>query len=189
MAGRVVAATLLAGLAGASAVVSVRAGDRPGGWEGPGRGMPEGMHERGHGPRWGGPHHGRWSALSPEDRAAFADARIAALHAGLKLNPDQEKLWPPVETALRDLNKQREARRERGTAEVDPPTALRTMADAATARGEALRKLADATGPLYATLDEGQKRRAMILGHGMGPGFGHAGWHHRMRNEDAPEPR
>ncbi|PJI53557.1 LTXXQ motif family protein, partial [Methylobacterium radiotolerans] len=29
--------------------------------------------------------HGRWSALTPEDRAAFTDARIAALHAGLKL--------------------------------------------------------------------------------------------------------
>ncbi|HJZ21063.1 MAG TPA: hypothetical protein VJ226_08900, partial [Bradyrhizobium sp.] len=39
--------------------------------------------------------------LSAEDRAAFADARIAAVHAGLKLTPDQEKLWPPVESAVR----------------------------------------------------------------------------------------
>ena len=31
------------------------------------------------------------------DIAAFGDARIAALHAGLKLTADQEKLWPPVE--------------------------------------------------------------------------------------------
>ena len=30
--------------------------------------------------------------ISPEDRAAYADARIAAVHAGLKLTPDQEKL-------------------------------------------------------------------------------------------------
>lgn len=29
--------------------------------------------------------------LNAEDIAAFADARIAALHAGLKLNADQEK--------------------------------------------------------------------------------------------------
>ena len=28
--------------------------------------------------------------MSPEDRAAFADAKIAAVHAGLKLTPDQE---------------------------------------------------------------------------------------------------
>src|SRR6201986_4529989 len=43
--------------------------------------------------------------LSAEDRAAFADARIAAVHAGLKLTADQEKLWPPVEAAVRDLVK------------------------------------------------------------------------------------
>ncbi len=45
--------------------------------------------------------------MSPEDRAAFTDARIAAVHAGLKLNADQEKLWPPVEAAVRDFAKLR----------------------------------------------------------------------------------
>src|SRR5271156_5432069 len=49
-------------------------------------------------------HHAR---MSPEDRAAFADARIAAVKAGLKLTPDQEKLWPPVEAAVRDFAKLR----------------------------------------------------------------------------------
>jgi len=44
------------------------------------------------------------------DIAAFGDARIAALHAGLKLTAEQEQLWPPVETALRDLAKQRSER-------------------------------------------------------------------------------
>ena len=43
-------------------------------------------------------HHER---MNPEDRAAFTDARIAAVKAGLKLNADQEKLWPPVEAADR----------------------------------------------------------------------------------------
>ncbi|MBB2960159.1 Spy/CpxP family protein refolding chaperone [Methylobacterium sp. R2-1] len=131
--------------------------------------------ERG-GPFADGPHghrYGRWSALSAEDRAAFTDARIAGLHAGLKLNPEQEKLWPPVEAALRDLSKQRdaqrEARRDRGRMVDDAPGALRAMADAATVRGEALRKLADASTPLFATLDEGQKRRAMVLARPMRP--------------------
>ena len=32
--------------------------------------------------------------FSPEDRAAFLDARIAALKAGLVLNAEQEKNWP-----------------------------------------------------------------------------------------------
>src|SRR5258708_40151911 len=55
--------------------------------------------------------HHRWfhehMRMSPEDRGAFTDARIAAVHAGLKLNADQEKLWPPVETAVRDFAKMR----------------------------------------------------------------------------------
>ena len=35
----------------------------------------------------------------------MADAKIAAVHAGLKLTADQEKLWPPVEGAVRELVK------------------------------------------------------------------------------------
>src|ERR1700753_1375663 len=50
------------------------------------------------------------SRFNPEDRAAFLDARIAALKAGLVLNAEQEKNWPPLETAMRDLAKQRAAR-------------------------------------------------------------------------------
>jgi zinc resistance-associated protein len=113
--------------------------------------------------------------MSPEDRAAFTDARIAALHAGLKLNADQEKLWPPVEAAIRDLTKQRQearqARRDRFLAmreqlDRDVPGMLRFMADRQAASAEALRKLADASAPLYAALDEGQKRRMTRLARG-----------------------
>ena len=53
--------------------------------------------------------HGRFTA---EDRAAFLDARIAALKAGLELNADQEKNWPALESAMRDLAKERAARFE-----------------------------------------------------------------------------
>src|SRR4249920_58305 len=56
--------------------------------------------------------------LSPEDRAAFVDARIAAVHAGLKLTPDQEKLWPPVEAAVRDFAK---LRLDRANAQMNAP--------------------------------------------------------------------
>src|SRR3954469_21788952 len=49
-------------------------------------------------------HHAR---MNPEDRAAFADARIAAVKAGLKLTPDQDKMWPAVESAVRDFAKLR----------------------------------------------------------------------------------
>src|ERR1700736_6702554 len=47
------------------------------------------------------------TAVYAEDRQAFSDARIAAVHAGLKLTADQEKLWPPVEAAVRDFAKLR----------------------------------------------------------------------------------
>src|SRR5205085_10432265 len=50
----------------------------------------------------GGPGGGMMGRFSPEDIEAFADARLAALHAGLKLSPDQERMWPPVEEAIRN---------------------------------------------------------------------------------------
>ena len=59
--------------------------------------------------------------MNPEDRAAFADARIAAVHAGLKLSADQEKLWPPVETAVRDFAKMRI---DRANARMKPKTTI-----------------------------------------------------------------
>src|SRR4051812_1416517 len=39
---------------------------------------------------------GMMGRFSPEDIEAFTDARIAAMHAGLKLSADQEGMWPPV---------------------------------------------------------------------------------------------
>jgi len=61
----------------------------------------------------------RWRP-SAEDVSALGDARIAALHAGLKLNAEQEKNWPALETALRDLAKLRAERfAERANAKPD----------------------------------------------------------------------
>jgi hypothetical protein len=54
------------------------------------------------------PHH---SQLTADDIAAFTDARIAALKTALRLTPDQEKNWPAVEQALREISKERVARR------------------------------------------------------------------------------
>src|SRR6476620_5972609 len=78
--------------------------------------------------------HMRHMRMNPEDRAALTDARIAAVHAGLKLNADQEKLWPPVEAAVRDFAKLRIDRANaRMNADAqdqnDPVTRLRDRAD------------------------------------------------------------
>ena len=126
--------------------------------------------------------------MSPEDRAAFADAKIAAVHAGLKLTADQEKLWPPVETAVRDFAKLRidranarmkakEASKDSQTPD-DPVARLRARADNMATTAVALKKIADAADPLYKTLDEGQKRRLAILTHHRGH-HGGEGWRQR----------
>jgi hypothetical protein len=124
--------------------------------------------------------------MSPEDRAAFADARIAAVKAGLKLTPDQEKLWPPLEAAVRDFAKMRIDRANaRMSAQKDdskdaqkpddPVARLRERADTMATTAAALKRIADAADPLYKTLDEGQKRRLAILTHR----DGREGWRHR----------
>ena len=131
--------------------------------------------------------------MSPEDRAAFTDARIAAVHAGLKLNADQEKLWPPVETAVRDFAKMRidranarmNAPRDEDQQKPDDPVArLRERADNMATSAAAMKKIADAADPLYKTLDDGQKRRLAILTHMEGRGWRHRGFEHGMMGGD-----
>ncbi|GLR86373.1 Spy/CpxP family protein refolding chaperone [Bradyrhizobium iriomotense] len=132
--------------------------------------------------------HMRHMRMNPEDRAAFVDARIAAVHAGLKLNADQEKLWPPVEAAVRDFAKLRidraNARMNAGPGDSDKPedpvARLRQRADDMGATSTALNKIADAADPLYKTLDDGQKRRLAVLTRHQGPFGGEGGWHHRF---------
>ena len=143
---------------------------------------------------------GRGFQRSAEDVAAFTDARVAGLKAGLKLTAEQEKNWPAVEIAIRDLAKaradrmkereargesRREARRGGDNARQAGPDAisrLRQGADAMTTRAAGLKKLADASEPLYKSLDEGQKRRFATLirmgGRQGGPG------HHWQRRAD-----
>jgi len=104
--------------------------------------------------------------LSPLDHAALVDAHIAGLHAGLKLTPDQEKLWPPVEAALRAGAKNAEERREKFKNEPhsdDIIAFLRRISEAETAHGATLKAIADAAAPLYATLSEEQKHRLPLL--------------------------
>jgi hypothetical protein len=119
-----------------------------------------------------------------EDISALSDARIAALRAGLKLTPEQEKNWPAVEGALRDLAKQR-SERFAARASADRPKdlieRLNLRGDAMTQRGAALKKFADAAGPLYKSLDDGQKRRFAMLARLGARWHGHRkfGWHHR----------
>jgi hypothetical protein len=113
----------------------------------------------------------RWRP-NAEDAAALTDARVAALRTGLKLSAEQEKHWPAVEAAIRELGKQRAermtARRNARSGDKPPPRPdaierLRRSADAMASRGAALKQLAEAAEPLYKILDEGQKHRFAML--------------------------
>ncbi len=163
-------------------------------------------HERG---ERGGWHHGQMR-MSAEDRLAFVDARLAAVRAGLKLTPDQDKSWPDIESAVRDFAKQRIDQRATNAAPStdqrppqdqrqpqrdqqqdqaqdqtpdqtrDPVARLRDRAERMAATAAGLKRIADAADPLYKTLDEGQKRRLGLLMHMGGTMGGMMGGHHQF---------
>ena len=153
-------------------------------------------------------HHRSWShhheRMNPEDRAAFTDAKIAAVKAGLKLNAEQEKLWPPVEAAVRDfaklridranarMNARRDESRDGQRQDSDPVTRLRDRADTMASTAAAMKRIADAADPLYKTLDDGQKRRLAILTRmegRHGRGGRHHGYHRGMDRDDGGRDR
>lgn len=108
--------------------------------------------------------------LSPEDRAAMLDARLAALKTGLKLTAAQEKNWSSLESALRDVAKARAARIEEWREKMkhdeeqrDSLESLRERAGRLSARAEEMNKIEDAAKPLFETLDDAQKRRFGVL--------------------------
>ena len=141
--------------------------------------MAQGDHGGGHGwHRWGGGPGGEQRKWTADDMRAFADARIAALKAGLALRPDQDRYWAAFEQALRARAKERidrmQARADGQQQPVtDPIERLRRASDAATRRGAALKQIADAAAPLYQSLDDAQKARFQLLAR-----FGH-----RHRNQ------
>ena len=129
-----------------------------------------------------------WAA----DHEAFLDAKLAGLKAGLRLTSDQDKLWPPFETAVRDaaklhmeqmksmmerMRKMHETMMQGESGEAGSPIdRLEVLGQHLSARGAAIEKVADAGKPLYASLDDSQKRRFVMLGRALFMmGHGHLG--------------
>ena len=116
----------------------------------------------------------QWAA----DHAALLDAELAGLKAGVKLTPDQEMLSAPFETAVREAAKMRMEHMHGMMERMDkmrsmdmgadmnmdeghpmsPIDRLDMMATHLMQAGTALKKVADAAKPLYASLDNSQKR-------------------------------
>ena len=116
--------------------------------------------------------------LTTGDVSAITDARINLVKAALQLTPDQEKMWPAVEDAIRARAKDRATRignaetRLRELRDKSPIEALRDRnpveflhrrADVLAQRAADLKKLADAWQPLYQTLNPEQRRRMAAL--------------------------
>lgn len=173
------AALIAAGATGAFAQAAPGAGG-PGGGPGSGRGPDA--------PR-----------LTTEDFRALVDARIAAIKAGLKFTPEQERLWQPVEAIIRKGSEERATRMEQRRASLEnltPEQRRERMREARdfgerldrmSERAERMKSFTDAVKPLYASLDERQKRIFPILmrpAGGPGPMMG-GGWrghgHHHDR--------
>ncbi len=156
----VIAATAALAIAGSTYVYAQQRFDGHG-HGGFGNGGPRAEHQHRH--------------LSADDVSAFADARIAALKAGLELTPDQAKNWPSFEQALRNmvqLRVQRIQARQAATAQgtqapnanaASPFDRMSHRADAMTKRGAALKQIADAGAPLYQSLNDAQKARFTML--------------------------
>ena len=106
---------------------------------------------------------------SQTDFKVLTDARIGIVKAALQLTPEQEKLWPPVEEAIRARAETRYqrmaavAKRQSQQGEVDPVALLNDRSDALGAKAAALKKLADAWAPLYQSLNPDQKQRMRLL--------------------------
>jgi zinc resistance-associated protein len=158
----VIAATALIALAGSGFVYAQTYNGRPG--DADSRGFLADVHRS--------EFHHRPSAT---DVAAFTDARIAAMKAGLELTADQAKNWPPFEQAVRDMAqlridriKAREAQeqqqpQQQSQQQMSPFDRLSRHADNMAKRSAALKKVAEAGAPLYQSLDDAQKGRFVRL--------------------------
>jgi len=113
----------------------------------------------------------RRPGFSRADFAALTDARIAGIQAGLKLNADQQKLWGPVEQAMRSMAAERSERfeafrqrREAGQQQrPDLAQRLEQQAQRQTENAQRLTTLANAVKPFWASLDDNQKRLLPVL--------------------------
>jgi LTXXQ motif family protein len=116
--------------------------------------------------------------LSAADRNNLTDMRIDLTKAALQLTPEQEKLWPPVENAIRARVEDRRARiakvqetvgrrADESRIEVmrnrDPIAFLQRRSEALAQRSADLDKLAEAWQPLYKTLSSEQRQRMAAL--------------------------
>lgn len=133
---------------------------------------------------------GGWHDMTPETRTRLEDGRIAMVKTALKLNADQEKLWAPVKSNVRDAfkarqekraewKKKREERRAEKSANEpkrpDLSERYERMSQRLAERADRLKAFSAAFKPFYASLSDEQKDVLRPLMRQLTPGFGHGG--------------
>ncbi len=99
-----------------------------------------------------------------ERHALMLDAHLTAMKAGLKLTPEQEKIWPAFETAIRDAEKARTERWRQARERMEsgdrpsPIERMMIMSEHLQRTAAQLQIVADAAKPLYDSLTDAQKR-------------------------------
>lgn len=116
--------------------------------------------------------------LNAAERNNLTDMRVDLVKAALQLTPEQEKLWPPVESAIRARAEDRKARIAKIQETVgrrvdesrvdvlrnrDPIAFLQRRSEALAQRSADLDKLAEAWQPLYKTLSTEQRQRMAAI--------------------------
>ena len=107
--------------------------------------------------------------LNQAEFKMLTDIRVGVIRAALQLTPEQEKLWPAVEEAIRARAETRYRRlaalgeRMDQWRDADPVQLYRQRADVLADRAAGLRKLADAWQPLYQSLTPDQKMRLRFV--------------------------
>lgn len=135
-----------------------------------------------------------WRHMSPETQSRLEEGRIAMVKAALQLNADQEKLWAPVESQVRDTFKARQEKRaewakkreerraEKSDGEHKRPD-LSERYERISARlsesADRMKAFSSAFSPFYASLNDEQKDVLRPLMRNLTPGFGkgHGGRH------------
>jgi LTXXQ motif family protein len=135
--------------------------------------------------------HAGWGRMSPETRARLDEGRLAMARAALKLTPDQEKLWTPLEAQARTFFKEREGKKaehdkmreemEKQRAEGKRPDMaerLDKMSQNMSDRADRMKAFSASFKPFYASLSDEQKDVLRPLVRDFMPGMrghGHGG--------------
>lgn len=144
-----------------------------------------------------------WMRPSAETIQRLEEGRLAMAKTALKLSPDQEKLWAPIETQVRDAFKAHEAKRaewqktreerEKQRAEGKRPDMAERfdkMSQNMSERADRMKAFATSFRPFYASLSDEQKDVLKPLMRDLSPGMGGRGHGHGGRHfaggEDGP---